>query len=141
MSENQVEEKSLKEYKEQKGFVQWIKSTFEKLKERFRPTRNVGQVQNTNSKEGELSEEQLDNVKAGYPDPNILDFDAIKSEIDNLQVSEPKTWDLTPEEQQKVEEGYEEIRTTNNQDEQELTAEELDDVKAGRHIINDEYSK
>ena len=40
MNENQLEEKSLKEYKEQKGIFQWIKSTFAKLKERFRPTKN-----------------------------------------------------------------------------------------------------
>lgn len=142
MNENQVEEKSLEEYKEQKGLFQWLKSTFEKLKERFRPTKNVGKFQKTSQEEGELSEEQLDSVKAGYPDHSVLDFDELEAEIDNLV--EPKSWDLTPEQHEKVEEGYEEIRTANNQVEQgehELSEEELDAVKAGQPIIDDEYSK
>ena len=141
MNENQLEEKSLEEYKEQKGIFQWIKSTFAKLKERFRPTKNVGETQNTRQEEGELSEEQLDSVKAGYPDHSVLDFDELEAEIDGLK---PKSWDLTTEEQEKVEEGYEEIRAAYDQpkqDEQELTEEELDDVKAGQPIIDDEYGR
>lgn len=143
MSENQVEEKkSLIEYKEQKGFFQWLKSRFEKLKERFSPVKKVDKHQKESQDGPGFTPEDLDVVKGGYPDHSVLDFDALEAEIDSLV--EPKPWELTPEQHEKVEEGYEEIRTAHNQpkhDEQELTVEELDEVKAGQLITDDGYGK
>ncbi len=63
----------------------------------------------------------------------------------DLGITEPKTWNLTKEEQELVEDGYEEIRATYNQqeqEEQELFEEDLDKITAGHPIIDeDEYSK
>lgn len=139
MNENKVEEKSLTEYKERKGFFQWIKSRFEKLKERFSPAKKVDEHQKENQNGPGFTPEDLDVVTAGYPNPSVLDFDEQKAKIDNLV--EPKPWELTPEQHEKVEEGYEEIRAESNQDEQELTVEELDEVMAGQPRVDDEYSK
>lgn len=142
MNENKVEEKSLTEYKEQKGFFQWIKSRFEKLKERFSSVKKVDEHQKESQDGPGFTPEDLDVVKGGYPNHSVLDFDALEAEIDSLV--EPKTWELAPEQHEKVEEGYEEIRTAHNQpkqDEQELTVEELDEVKAGKPRVDDEYSK
>ena len=141
MNENQVEEKSLTEYKEQKGFFQWLKSRFEKLKERFSPVKKVDEHQKESQDGPGFTPEDLDVVKGGYPDHSVLDFGELEAKIDGLK---PKSWDLTPEQHEKVEEGYKEIRTANNQakqDESELTEDELDKVKAGQPIIDDGYGR
>ena len=110
-----------------------------KLAEKLSPAKKVDEHQKESQNELGFTPEDLDVVKGGYPNHSVLDFDALAAEIDSLV--EHKPWELTPEQHEKVEEGYEEIRAENNQDEQELTVEELDEVKAGQHRVDDEYSK
>lgn len=77
-----------------------------------------------------LTPEQLKVAEGGYPDTSVLDYDKLEAKINNLE--ESKSWDLTEEQQEVVEEGYEEIKARNNQQEQEelapdeLIAEQLD---------------
>jgi len=133
------EEKSMVEYKESRGILGWLKSKFEKLKDKFRPTKNIEEPKKQNPEDGELSVEQLDEVMAGI-DPNLIDFEEVKAKIDNL---ETKSWELTEEEQIPVQEGFEEIRArSNQQEEQEMSLKELNKITAGHPIIDeDEYSK
>ena len=116
------EEKSMIEYKERKGPFQWLKAQFEKLKEKFRPKIEVKKEID----EGPgFTEEDLEVVKGGYPNPNVLDFDEIREELSNLQ--EKRTWELTEEEKIPVQEGFEEIRSRNSdQDKDEFSQEELE---------------
>lgn len=58
------EEKSMIEYKESKGIFQWLKSKFEKLKEKFRPKAN--EIKTDEVLEESLSEEELENTMAGF---------------------------------------------------------------------------
>ena len=130
------EEKSLKEYNEKKGFIQWLKLGFEKLKERFRPAKDVEQSQ-LNREEGELSEEQLDDIIAGYPNPDV---DSIKNTIDNIQ-SKSNPWELTKEELDQVKAGYPNIAPEEYQPKQggqELSQEDLDSVIAGQPYTDSE---
>ncbi len=134
------EEKSLKKYNEKKGFIQWLKSGFEKLKERFSPAKDVEQSQPNREEGEELSEEQLDDIRAGYPNPDVLDIDSIKNTIDNIQ---PKSnpWELTKEELDQVKAGYPNIAPEEyqpKQGEQELSQEDLDSVIAGQPYTNSE---
>ena len=134
------EEKSMVEYKESKGILGWLKSRFEKIKEKFRTTRNEQRENKENREEQELFEEDLDKVPGGIP------FEAVNMEelkVD-LGLTEPKSWNLTEEEQEIVEDGYEEIRASYNQqeqEEQELYEEDLDQITAGHPIVDDEYSR
>ena len=135
------EEKSLTEYKESKGLFQWLKSKFEKLKERFRSTRNMEELKNESQGGQEFFEEDLDKVTGGIP-LKTVDKEELMAD---LGISEPNSWNLTEEEQEIVEDGYEEIRKANSQAEQdgkELFEKDLDNVTAGHPIIEyDEYSK
>lgn len=127
------EEKSMVEYKESKGILGWLKSKFEKLKERFSPTRNEQGENKENQEEQELSEQELDTVLAGLPfEPELVNVDEL---INDLAMEEPKSWELTDEEK--------EIANSPIQhDEDELTEEDLDKITAGHPIIeDDEYSK
>jgi len=129
------DEKSMIEYKESKGILGWLKSKFERLKEKFRTKEKVQETKE--QEEGELSVEQLKGVMAGI-DPNLIDFEEEKAKIDNL---ETMSWKLTEEDQIPVKEGFEEIRARNNKQKGELTLEELDKITAGHPIIeDDEYS-
>ena len=128
------EEKSMIEYKESKGIFEWLKSRFEKLKERFKHTKDSKELKTERQDEKELFEEDLDKVPGGIP-LEAVDIEELKAD---LGISEPKSWNLTEEEQELVEDGYEEIRATYNQEEQELFEEELDEVKAGFPIVEDE---
>ena len=137
------EEKSMVEYKESKGILGWLKSKFEKLKERFSSTRKTEESKKESQDEQELYEEDLDNVLAGIPfEPELVNIDEL---IKDLDIEEPKSWNLTEEEQELVEDGYEEIRASYNQqeqDEQELFEEDLDKITAGHPIIeDDEHSR
>ena len=132
------EEKEMVEYKESRGIFGWLKSKFEKLKDRFSPKTEIKRQ----DEEGPgLTAEQLEVAKGGYPDTSVLDFEELESKINNLQ--EPKSWNLTEEEQEIVDGGYEEIRASyNKKDEQEMFEEDLDKITAGHPIIEeDEYSK
>ena len=135
-----MNEKQLTEYKEQKGLFQWLKSKFEKLKEKFRP--KVEAKKDVEDGPG-FTEEQLEVVQGGFPDRRVLDYEELEAKVNNLQ--EPNSWDLTEEEQEIVEEGFKEIRATYNQDEKEedeLFEENLDKITAGHPLIDeDEYSK
>ena len=119
------EEKSMIEYKEQKGILNWLKSKFEKLKERFRP---VKEVKKEEDNEVGLSIEELEKVQAGYPNPNVIDFDERKATIESLG---KKSWELT-EEQKEIANS----QTTHHDD--ELSIEELEEIKAGMPIVEDE---
>ena len=131
------EDKSIIEYKEQKGIFQWLKSKFEKLKEKFRP--KAESKKDIEDGPG-FTEEQLEVVQGGFPDRSVLDYEELEAKVNNLQ--EPNPWDLTKEEQEIVEKGFEEIRTANNKEEDELFEENLYEAKAGHPIIDeDEYSK
>lgn len=129
------EEKSMTEYNEKKGLFQWIKARFEKLKEKFRPKKEIKKEFN----EGPgITAEDLDVVKGDYPNPSVLNFDELEAEINNLE--EKRTWELTEEEKLPVQEGFEEIRARNNnsvKDGQELLQEELDNITAGYPIIDE----
>ena len=135
------EEKAMVEYKESKGIFGWLKSKFEKLKERFNTKRNEQGKNKENQEEQELFEEDLDNVPGGIP-LEVVDIEELKAD---LGITEPKSWNLTEEEQELVEDGYEEIRASYNQqeqDEQELFEEDLDKITAGHPIIEDDgYSR
>ena len=131
-----MNEKQLTEYKERNGMFQWLKSKFEKLKEKFRPTRDT-QIKSENEDSQELFEEELDEVKGGIP-IKVVDKEELMSD---LKITEPKSWNLTEAEQEIVEDGYEEIRESydqQEQDEQELFEEDLDKITAGHPIIDDE---
>lgn len=117
------EEKAMTEYKEQKGLFQWLKSRFEKLKERFKPKPKTETKKE--SQEGqELFEEDLDKVKGGIPLKSV-DIEELKAD---LGIIEPKYWELTEEQKE----------FANSQSEQELSEEELDEVKAGFPIVEDD---
>lgn len=134
------EDKSMTEYKENKGIFQWLKSKLEKLKEKFRP--KVEPKKDIEEGPG-LTAEQLDVVQGGFPDRSVLDYEELGEKINNLQ--EPTSWNLTEEEQEIVEDGYQEIKARYSQyeqEEQELFEEDLDKITAGHPIIDeDEYSK
>lgn len=134
------EDKSMIEYKEGKGIFQWLKSKFEKLIEKFRPKVEVKK----DIEEGSgFTAEELEAVQGGFPDRSVLDYEELEAKINNLQ--EPSSWNLTEEEQEIVDEGYEEIRARYSQqerEEQELFEEDLDKITAGHPIIDeDEYIK
>ena len=130
------EEKSMIEYKESRGLFHWLKSRFEKIKEKFRPKEEVQETKE--QEEGELFEEQLDEVLAGR-DPNLIDFEEEKAKIDKL---DHKPWELTEEQKQVVEEGYEQLRKRAERSEDELHEDDLDKITAGHPIIeDDEYSR
>lgn len=126
------EEKAITKYEEPKGLIQWLKSKFEKLKQKFKV---VPQAQKANFEGDELSEDELDKVKAGF---SLKEVD-MEELMADLGMKDSKSWDLTKEQKNNVEKGYEEIKAS---DEHELSEEELDKVIAGQPIIDDdEYSK
>ena len=125
------EEKSMVEYKEQKGIFQWLKSKFEKLIEKFRPTQENPKKQI--NEQGELSVEQLDDIRAGVH-PNAINFEEKQTEINNL---EPKPWELTEQQMETVEQGYTDIRTRSTEQEKDLSEEELDKITAGQPRSDD----
>ena len=114
------EENALVEKKEPKGLFQWLKSKFEQLKEKFSTAKNVEQ-ESQEIPEGEMSLNELDEIKAGIP-------------LEALNNDEQKPWDLTQEQKETVEKGYEEIKN-------EMSLEELDNVKAGQPTIDDNESQ
>ena len=134
------EEKSMTEYKEQKGIFQWLKSKFEKLKEKFRPTKNVQEIKNESQDGQELFEEDLDKVKGGIP-LKTVDKEELMADLG----IEPKSWELTEEQLDEIKAGYPNVNPEQyqqKQDEQELSEEELDKITAGHPIIDDdEHSK
>lgn len=119
------EENALVEKKEPKGLFQWLKSKFEQLKEKFSIAKNVEQDPQEIS-EGEMSLNELDEIKAGIP-------------LEALNNDEQKPWDLTQEQKEAIEKGYEEIKNEMSQD--EMSLEELDNVKAGQPTINNNESQ
>ena len=134
------EEKSMIEYKESKGIFGWLKSKFEKFKEKLRTAKDMPESKKDGIEGQELFEEDLDKVQGGIP-LEAVNLEELKSD---LGITEPKPWNLTEEEQEIVEDGYEEVRATYNQpeqEEQELFEEDLDKITAGHPIIeDDEYS-
>ena len=124
------EDKSMIEYKESKGILQWLKSKFEKLKEKFRPKVEVKK----DIEEGPgFTEEQLEVAQGGFPDRSVLDYEELEEKINNLQ--EPKSWELTEEERKSANSPIE-------KGEEELFEEDLDKITAGHPIIDEEeYSK
>lgn len=142
MNENQGEEKALIEYKEQKGLFQWLKSRFEKLKEVFKSSKNQPESKKESFEEQELSAEDLEVVEGGYPNNDVIDFEERKAKIDNIKPR--KSWELTAEQLAEVKASYPKVNSNTNletsheqENEQELTEEELDNVIAGQPI-NDE---
>ena len=124
------EEKSMVEYKESKGILGWLKSKFEKFKERFSPKTNIEEVKNTDKDEQELFEEDVDKVEGGSPF-EAVDIEGLKAD---LGIAEPKSWELTEEEKA--------IANSPIEHEEELFEEDLDKITAGHPIIDeDEYSK
>ena len=119
-----MDEKQLTEYKEPKGILQWLKSKFEKLKEKFRLTKNV-EVKSANEFGEELSEDELDKVRGGIP-LKAVDLEELMADLGNV---EPKSWELTEEQLEEV---------NKEQDNDELSEEELDEVKGGQPIIDEE---
>ena len=119
------EENALVEKKEPKGLFQWLKSKFEQLKEKFSTAKNVEQ-ESQEIPEGEMSLNELDEIKAGIP-------------LEALNNDEEKPWDLTQEQKETVEKGYEEIK--NEMSQGEMSLEELDNVKAGQPTIDDNESQ
>lgn len=119
------EENALVEKKEPKGLFQWLKSKFEQLKEKFSTAKNVEQ-ESQEIPEGEMSPNELDEIKAGIP-------------LEALNNDEQKPWDLTQEQKETVEKGYEEIK--NEMSQGEMSLEELDNVKAGQPTIDDNESQ
>ncbi len=119
------EENALVEKKEPKGLFQWLKSKFEQLKEKFSTAKNVEQ-ESQEIPEGEMSLNELDEIKAGIP-------------LEALNNDEQKPWDLTQEQKETVEKGYEEIK--NEMSQGEMSLEELDNVKAGQPTIDDNESQ
>ena len=119
------EENALVEKKEPKGLFQWLKSKFEQLKEKFSTAKNVEQ-ESQEIPEGEMSLNELDEIKAGIP-------------LEALNNDEQKPWDLTQEQKETVEKGYEEIK--NEMSQGEMSLEELDNVKAGQPTIDENESQ
>lgn len=119
------EENALVEKKEPKGLFQWLKSKFEQLKQKFSTAKNVEQ-DSQKIPEGEMSLNELDEIKAGIP-------------LEALNNDEQKPWDLTQEQKETVEKGYEEIK--NEMSQGEMSLEELDNVKAGQPTIDDNESQ
>lgn len=136
------EEKAITKYEEPKGLIQWLKSKFEKIKQKFKimpkgQNDNVekGYEEIKSSDEHELSEEELDKVKAGF---SLKEVD-MEELMADLGMKDLKSWDLTKEQKNDVEKGYEEIKAL---DEDELSEDELDKVIAGQPLIeDDEYTK
>lgn len=129
------EEKSMIEYKEQKGLLNWLKSKFEKLKQRLKLAQEVKKEENNGI---ELSEEDLEKVEAGYPNPQVIDFEERKEKIESLG---KKSGELTEEQLDEVKAGYPNVVVESQQpkqDEQELSEEELEEVKAGMPIVEDD---
>ena len=126
------EEKSMIEYKETKGILGWLKSKFEKIKERFSPKASIEEVKKTNQEEQGLTAEELDKVLAGIPfDPELVNVDEL---IESLSKEEPKSWELTEEEK--------EIANSPIEHDDELFEEDLDKITAGHPIIDDdEYDR
>ena len=126
------EEKSMVEYKESKGILGWLKSKFEKLKERFSQKTNIDEVKETNQEEQGFTAEELDKVLGGIPfDPELVNVDEL---IGDLSKEEPKSWELTEEEKK--------IANSPIEHDDELFEEDLDEITAGHPIIDDdEYSK
>ena len=120
-----MDEKQLTEYKEQKGIFQWLKSKFEKLKEKFMPKRSMQELKNESQDDQELFEADLDQVQGGIP-LSAVDIEELMADLGN---TEPKSWELT-------EEQLEEVNKKEVND--ELSEEELDEVKAGQPIIDEE---
>lgn len=123
------EEKSMVEYKESKGILGWLKSRFEKIKEKFRPSRNQQDLTKQNQEEQELSEQELDKVLAGLPfEPELVNVDEL---MEDLGMEERKSWELTDEEKEIANSPIE-------HDKDELTEEELEQITAGHPIIDDD---
>ena len=101
------EEKSMVEYKESRGIFGWLKSKFEKLKEKIKPTKNISKTSNKINEGQELFEGDLDKVNCAIP----FEFVDENELMSDLGIKEPKSWDLTKEQKEVVEEGFEEIRT------------------------------
>ena len=114
------EEKSLIEYKEQKGLLGWLKSRIEKIKEKFKPKQ---ENKKERPEEPGFTEQEMDVVEGGYQNPQALDMDERKAKIDAM--NERKTWEITEEVKKEVEKGYEEIREASKQQEEELEPDQL----------------
>ena len=108
------EDKSMVEYKEQKGLLNWLKTKFESFKEKFGFKKQVQQ----NNESKELTEEELDKVTAGYPSQDVEQNE--------------KSWVLTEEQKREANEP-----TTKN-DSTELSIEELDKITAGVPIVEED---
>ncbi len=117
MNENQ-----LIEYKKTRSPFQWLKNAFNKLTERFKKPQNA----TAKVDDMELSDELLDNVKAGFP--------LSESELHH-------SWDLTNEQLSKVHDNYpnviNQVQSTDLKESDELSAEELDKITAGNPILDD----
>ena len=129
------EEKQLTEYKESKGIFNWLKSKFEKLKEIFSSKKNLESEQEKQDwSKDELTEEELDDVKGGIPIPTkVVDKEELMAD---LGIKEPKSWELTKSEQEAA--NARDTEKTPDLEEGELTEEELDEIKGGQPIIDEE---
>jgi len=133
------EEKSMIEYKGPKGIFQWLKSKFERLKERFSTNKNAKEIKEEIQDGVELAPEQLTQeiLQIGVPQ-KFINAEESKAKIDSLK-SNP--WTLNEEEKKEVEKGYEDINN-NNQENGEILLEDADKIIAGHSIIEEDgFSK
>ncbi len=109
-------DKSLVEYKESRNFFKWIKS---KINDIFNRNKKVD-IASTKASNGELSTTELDEIHAGYPQNNEW--------LENYR----------KETEEKIIKMKEEQNKKDILDKSELSEKQLDEVQAGKTIIDND---